>query len=276
VTGDALGTAASESDVCDFCPSPYLDPSFENVTVPMFGDGITCFLLDEFFTNYEISAQDKNCQIGLMYNHLCGCEGGTGYAGANTDAKRKAFAWLPRSTAIVSSIVRITVEFTCCTCVLLKSANFIFVSQGSLLIIIDIARNRGKRKKMNNQLMLVLCVFDLIGSVAYSFTSLPTPQEDAIFGSQGNDRTCKVQGFFVQLGTTAAYINVSLAIYYLLVVKYKWSESKMQKYKFVFFGCPIAVGLAFACAGIPFYTNSILLCNNGGEFLINISNAAIL
>merc|ERR1712194_472721 len=58
-------------------------------------------------------------------------------------------------------------------------------------------------------------------------------------------------GFFVQLGTTAAYINVSLAIYYLLVVKYKWSESKMQKYKFVFFGCPIAVGLAFACAGIP-------------------------
>merc|ERR1712194_589226 len=73
-------------------------------------------------------------------------------------------------------------------------------------------------------------------------------------------------GFFVQLGTTAAYINVSLAIYYLLVVKYKWSESKMQKYKFVFFGCPIAVGLAFACAGIPFYTNSILLCNNGARW----------
>ena len=106
VTGDALGTATSESDTCEFCPSPYLDQSYHDVVVPMFGDGITCFLLDEFFTNYEISTQDKNCQISLMYNFLCGCEGGTGYAGANTPAKRKAFVWLPRSTSIISFIVR--------------------------------------------------------------------------------------------------------------------------------------------------------------------------
>jgi len=78
----------------------------------------------------------------------------------------------------------------------------------------------------------------------------------------------QAQGFFIQLGTTAAYINVSLSLYYLLVIKFKWPERMLNKYKLYFFVCPIVVGLAFAFAGLPFYTNSILWCNNGGEMHI--------
>lgn len=110
ISRDSLGTASLEdSATCDFCPGG-LDPAYDDVFLPMFGgDFINCFLVDEYFRNYGISVNDKNCQIGLMYSHLCGCEGGTGYAGANTPAKRKAFVWLPRCTAIASFLVSATV-----------------------------------------------------------------------------------------------------------------------------------------------------------------------
>ena len=62
----------------------------------------------------------------------------------------------------------------------------------------------------------------------------------------------------------AAFINVSLSIYYLLIIKFKWSEDKIKKYRICFFGFPVAIGLAFSFVGIPFYTNLILWCNNGG------------
>lgn len=126
-------------------------------------------------------------------------------------------------------------------------------------------RNKKRRSKMNNQMMVALSVFDLIGSVAYALTSLPMPESDGIYGSRGNDATCTAQGFFIQVGTIAAFLNVSLAVYYLLVIRYKWSENKVKRYRVWFFACPIVVGLAFAFAGIPFYTNAILWCNNGGR-----------
>ena len=65
------------------------------------------------------------------------------------------------------------------------------MSKGSSLIIIRILRSSERRAKMNNQLMVALCVFDLFGSAAYSLTSLPTPKEEGIFGSQGNEKSCK-------------------------------------------------------------------------------------
>ena len=118
---------------------------------------------------------------------------------------------------------------------------------------------------MVNQLMAALSVADIFGSIAYAFTTLPTPTEDFIQGAVGNQETCTAQGFFIQLGTTSAYINVSLSIYYLLVLKYGWSERKIKKVKPFFFIFPIVVGLTFAFAGIPFYDNMVLWCNNAAE-----------
>lgn len=106
LSGDTIGTATSQSDTCKFCPNGF-DESYWNVPIPMFGDGIYCQDVENLFRSYEIAVNDRFCQIGLMYNHVCGCVGGTGYAGANTAAKRKAYVWLPRCTAIMSLIVSI-------------------------------------------------------------------------------------------------------------------------------------------------------------------------
>jgi hypothetical protein len=114
--------------------------------------------------------------------------------------------------------------------------------------------------------MIGLSVFDLFGSAAYALTSLPLPAEDYIYGSQGNAASCKAQGFFIQLGTIASYMNVSLSVYYLLMIKYAWPESKIKKWKTPLFACPILVGTIFAFAGLPFYDNMILFCNNSSEY----------
>ncbi len=60
-------------------------------------------------------------------------------------------------------------------------------------------KNKRKRSKISNQMMVVLSTFDLFGSAAYSLTSLPMPEEDGVYGSKGNDAMCTAQGFFIQV-----------------------------------------------------------------------------
>ena len=61
------------------------------------------------------------------------------------------------------------------------------------------------------------------------------------------------QGFFIQMGTISAFINVSLAFYYYRVIKLGHSETRIKRQRIWLFVCPIIVGLGFAFAGIPFY-----------------------
>ena len=99
------------------------------------------------------------------------------------------------------------------------------------------------------QMMIFMTTFDIIGSAAYAFTSLPTPSEDYLNGSHGNDATCTAQGFFIQVGTVAAYMNISLAFYYYLAITRGMSKERFWSYRHCFFLCPMIVELAFAFAG---------------------------
>ena len=166
-----------------------------------------------------------------------------------------------------------------------------------MFIIYDTLRTRKKRKKIPNQvsgLMLMplnsifmtlirnvyllgisaslqilstLSAFDIFGSIAYALTTLPTPTEDYLYGSQGNENTCVTQGFFIQIGTIACYLNVSLAIYYHLTIINDWPETKfwITHLAHVLFAAPIIVGLAFSFAGIPYYDNVVVWCNNSAK-----------
>ena len=78
-------------------------------------------------------------------------------------------------------------------------------------------------------------------------------KEFYVDGAKGNTATCKAQGFFVQMGTIAAFVNVSLSIYYFCVIALGWGEVKILGYRKWFVGCPIAVGLMLAFIGIWFY-----------------------
>eukprot|EP00536_Pseudo-nitzschia_multiseries_P003712 jgi/Psemu1/186463/e_gw1.58.68.1 len=135
-------------------------------------------------------------------------------------------------------------------------------------MIMSVLRDDQKRKRVIGELIIFLCSFDIIGSASYAFTSRPTPTEDYIYGGHGNKATCTAQGFFIQFGTISLYINVSIAFYYLLIIQYSWRESRLRK-SWVYpllFAVPISVGTIFAFAGIPFYDNTVLWCNNRGLY----------
>ena len=117
------------------------------------------------------------------------------------------------------------------------------------------------------QILFTISVFDIIGSLAMAFTTLPTPETDYIFGSKGNEATCSAQGFFIQMGTIACLLGSSLAFYYNLTIKQGWSETKLKRKQIVYYLLipPIITGFAFAGAAIPYYDNVLVWCNNSAR-----------
>lgn len=245
VTGDLL-LAKPDEPVCNFCPGR-LDKAYNDRVIPFMGEDATCFNVDRFFQNAYVAETNPNCKLALGFNYICGCEG-PGYAGADTQAKRRALVWVPRTSAILSLL-------------------------GSLAIVVDVFRDKVKRKTPYGQLMIAMSVFDFLGSAGYSLTSLPIPSEYSVEGAQGNDATCTAQGFFIQMGTIAAFINVSLAVYYFFVIQKGWGDTRIMEIRHWFFLVPVVVGLAFACAGLynietgqSNYEMLFFWCNNGAKY----------
>ena len=93
----------NDSDRCVFCPQD--DVQFPNRTVSLFDENVTCSMLDSFLKRLPVSKETRNCELIQSVNFMCGCED-TGYAGANTHAKKLALVWVPRIAAILSLMVK--------------------------------------------------------------------------------------------------------------------------------------------------------------------------
>jgi len=150
-------------------------------------------------------------------------------------------AWLPRISGILSFL-------------------------GSFFTIVDISKDKKRRTMVIYQLTIALSVFDMFGSIGYSLTSLTLPKGDHMYQSVGNGFSCGLQGFLIQLGTTSAYVNISLSIVYSLMIKYSWIKERLNDIKLWLFICPITIGIGLAFAGIWFYDNVVLWCNNSAAF----------
>ena len=237
ISASSFGTAG-EGAVCSFCPEN--DIQHLDRKVPMFGENATCSSMDFLIDSLQIDAENINCRLSQSLNYACGCKG-SGYGGASSTSKQAALAWVPRCTALLSLL-------------------------GSTFIIVDIVRDRKRRKKLFGLLMVMMSVFDVFGSIAYAFTTLPIPADEYIYGAIGSEASCVAQAFFIQLGTIAAYFNVSIGFYYVLVIKYGWHERRCDKYRKYFLACPVIVGLVFAFVGIPYYGNMITWCNNTSKW----------
>jgi len=237
---------------CEFCASTSAttcstvdrwDMEHPYRTIHMFGSRVECWAVAELYRSLNIEAESVACESARFFNYICGCSDSLGYAGADNEKKQSALVWLPRVGSILSII-------------------------GSTLMIIGVLRDEQKKKKVIGELIIFLCCFDILGSIGYAFTSAPTPKDDYIYGSGGNEATCTAQGFFIQIGTIALYANVSIAFYYLLIIQYSWREHTLRRswVYYALFGVPLVVGFTFAFAGIPFYDNVVLWCNNSKNY----------
>eukprot|EP00797_Seminavis_robusta_P008854 Sro162_g072850.2 (725) ;mRNA; r:45997-48171 len=154
----------------------------------------------------------------------------TTYLGATSDAKAKALIWTSRVSALLSFL-------------------------GASYILYDTLSDKKARTTTYHQLLVGMATFDIVTAFAWSFATLPIDADKAghVEGAMGNAATCKTQAFFIQLGFTSVFFNVSLAIYYVLVVAQGWKEFQLQKIRLYLLSGPVVVGLGLAFGALPIY-----------------------
>jgi len=239
------GCPVAQQDPCEFCrgeemPDP--DRTFPQITEIYWKEWqfrpATCALIEAFFYSV-VPANSTDCDVIQDYSYLCGCS-----VRMSELIRRRLLllAWLPRISAVLSLF-------------------------GSSFIIYDVWK-KSKQQKGTTQhhLLLAMSCVDVLSSTAWVLSTIPIPakypngQPTIYYGARGNKATCKAQGFFIQLGFASPFCNLSLAVYYMLVVLFDWSEDRIKKHRRFIIGTPLFVGLVLACAGIPFYDVSATMC----------------
>ena len=87
-----------------------------------------------------------------------------------------------------------------------------------------------KSSKMYYRLLLGMSAMDILQSTAQAFSSLPMPKETKnVYGAIGNETTCVVQAFIGVLGCAVPMYNGSLAIYYLLTVRFNVKDEILRR-----------------------------------------------
>ena len=101
---------------------------------------------------------------------------------------------------------------------------------GSVYIVKDILSDPEKRKRVINQVMLCLSASDLLYSFFGPFLAQWPAPKGLAPGAIGSNQSCAAVAFFNGIGfPCSAQYNAALAICYLLMVRYEWSEERLQK-----------------------------------------------
>ena len=124
----------------------------------------------------------------------------------------------------------------------------------------DVLSRSKNRFTAYHQLVLGISIFDCISSMAYILVGVLAPQEAGFYQSYGNDTTCKVQGFMIQLGQTSMFYNLCLSLYFLLVVCFNWKERQIKIWKWVVHGAVLTVGFGMAFGALPFISAQFGVC----------------
>lgn len=133
----------------------------------------------------------------------------------------------------------------------------LFSMLGSSLIMAYIYRRRHKRGKAilsYHRIMFAMSAADLVASLGFFLGTFPIPHDTVgsfgpIYGAVGNDVSCRVMGTYNQLQVLSPLYNGILAIYYLLVVKFRWNELAFQSVENYLHGGAILFAVTTAILG---------------------------
>jgi hypothetical protein len=102
----------------------------------------------------------------------------------------------------------------------------------SAYIIYDVIRIYCKNRKnfrLYHSILFGMSVCDFASSAAWFFTTWPIPSDVLpVYGANGTQGTCAAQGFFAQFSIATVFYSAFLALYYLLVIKFGWSERRLK------------------------------------------------
>jgi hypothetical protein len=79
------------------------------------------------------------------------------------------------------------------------------------------------------------------------------PKGIGVPGAVGNQLSCDVQGFLAYVsGAASEMLNVSLALCYLLMVRYEYDDERLHKLEPYFLYVPLSASLIMAVSGLTF------------------------
>ena len=140
---------------------------------------------------------------------------------------------------------------------------------GSSIVLHQIlapSRREAMLKTMYNRMILTISTMDVIGSLALFMSTWPIPKDtihdDWIWGNIGNQTTCNIQGYFIQSSVlSVAFCTTFLCIYFMLLIKYNWSERRLRKMELMMRG---TICLVFISSIIPLsteaYNPTLVIC----------------
>ena len=102
-----------------------------------------------------------------------------------------------------------------------------------------------RRNEPYHRLILGMSISDCFGNfVWFTGTWLTIPDEEIkLPWAMGNELTCEVQGFMLQLSTITTGYNAMLSLYYFLVISHGWSERRIKRVEPYLHAYPIIFGL---------------------------------
>lgn len=133
---------------------------------------------------------------------------------------------------------------------------------GSLTIL---CAARKSPRTMYHQLMMSISAADVVSSISWFMSSWPIPPvglDADIWGASGNFAACKAQGVLLIWSTTSHWLNVSLSLYYKLVIVNGWRERDFTKpIRVVMLSIPPIIGSGIAFLSYPYIVPSGVGCS---------------
>jgi carbonic anhydrase len=118
-------------------------------------------------------------------------------------------------------------------------------------VVFDQRHNRGKPI---SRVLLSMSVADIIFSFAYFLGTWPAPPDTLYIWKEntGSQGFCTFQAVLFQFGLMASpFFNVLLAVFYLMIIRYRWTDSQLRKSEPWAHGSIWSVSLVLALFPIP-------------------------
>jgi len=157
----------------------------------------------------------------------------------NADSQFVALAIIPKITASISIP---------CQCWIIKQ------------VIVD---HRGGRGKATSRALLGMGCVDVCASFGWFLSTWAAPAgTPGVPFASGTTGTCSFQGFLLQLAIGAPMYNCLLSLFYLLTIRYGWSEVRLQKLEPVLNSLILffAVGTSIVLLPLGVYNNIGAVC----------------
>jgi hypothetical protein len=135
---------------------------------------------------------------------------------------------------------------------------------GLLWIFWDVLSSKDRRNRSYHRLIFAMSVNDFCIAAMLFCSTWPVPASFPTFGAKGNDATCQGSAFLRESGSRASVLySASLAIYFLLVIKFGWSEARLKKAEFIMhiFNNTLGWGLGIIAFPLEMYNPFFLACS---------------